>query len=484
MTSARNVLRDRALVPATILIIALHQATIGDVSEATWMAREGLDLLAGSPLIHPDHWSWAPVPWDFQPTSPVWQYLSAFAWTFFGTSGFPLLTFLVTATALAVIAGIASKLGAKPAHISIALGYALVVERGFMSARASLPAFMLLLAALAYLWSRLRNAFDRRARNVVLLVVGVNGAVSFCGIWLHQSWGTYAIALAVLQVPLLLASTVDRKLVVAGSVAGAGAGLGAVLLGPTRWNVWQDSVRLADACRGLVQEWKSPWEIGTWWVTFWILCVTLLALIVINAWRHRKSVSELELLLIAVGTVHIAAGTQAIRFIPLGAIALAPSVALMLGRVSTPRRLQRLRQRLGERGTETYWRNALALAMAPLLIVTLLGLGRSDFSEDPAFRRLPQQCRLFSDDTTAKWVVLYRPDVKIWVDGRHHYWQRERLLDGQRYLQGTSALVPPGTSCVMLRATGSPALRARLNAASDWRLLTTSDDYAVWSRLP
>ena len=120
----------------------------------------------------------------------------------------------------------------------------------------------------------------------------------------------------------------------------------------------------------------------------------------------------------------------------------------------------------------------VALALPALLMRSLT----LEHSRDPAFAALPDGCRLFSDDVSAKYIELYRPDVRVWIDGRQDYWGRERLLQWRNYSQarGDSPLVPMGTTCVLLVDPGSAPLAELLDKSPSWTSLSRTTRYAAW----
>lgn len=477
-----EVLRDRYLVPSVILVMSLQQGTNGDISEVAWMAREGADLLAGSPLIHPDRWSWAPQSWDFVPTSPAWQYLSAWVWTQFGIYGPHLLASLVSAICLAAVARIAVTLGAKPTPVVISLAFVFLVCGGVLTARAGLPAFALFIATLAILgW-----LVDAKAHWSTLRVLGavltMDLVVAYLGIWLHQSWATFAPALAVLQVPILWRFLKQRNAVRWVVLLGPLATIVGVLAGPIGARVWPQTVEVAAACRGLVKEWKTPWQIGPVWIGIWLVCLGLLALLIRHSYRNRPRTTPLHVVLLIVSATAVLAGATAVRFIILGAYAMAPLLAVMWSNRTHSSRWPGVQAKLGERLTEPYWRNVVALLMIPLIPLATFEAATTNYAPDRAFSALPANCRAFASDTTSKFIELYRPDVQVWVDGRQHYWGRERLMLGMRYMNGRAELVPPGTTCVMLQKKQAPRLRRGLAADPTWSLTLRSKRYEVWAR--
>lgn len=475
-------LRDHLLVPAMVLAISLNQWSNGDISEVAWMSREGAALLDGSPMIHADRWSWAPQAWPFVPTSPAWQYLSAWAVDVFGYYGPNVLAFLTAAGCLWLVARTAFGFGATPTAVTLSLTFAFLISGGILTARAGLPAFALFIAALSMVSRLSAMGSGLSSRRLLLTVLTLDLAVSFAGIWLHQSWATFAPALAALQLPLMHGRFPTSRLLTLFPAGLVATTLG-VLAGPTGAQVWPQTLEVAAACRGLVKEWTTPWQNGPVWIGIWLICLFLLFFIGRHLLRARIGITSLPFVLFGVAAIAVFAGATAVRFILLGVYAMAPLLAMALSGRKPGSRFMQLRTRLGERLTEPYWRNVVSLLMLPLIPLAVFQAAAKSVSPDRAFSTLPTDCRLFATDSTAKFVEFYRPDVRVWVDGRQHYWGRERLLLAQRYLNGEAAqMLPSGTSCVMLEKKQAPGLRKKLAKDLSWSRVGRTKQYDVWAR--
>jgi len=106
--------QDWRLLSVWVLFLAALRAASDREVDAFWMVREGLALLQGSPLVHPDVWSWAPVDRHFVPTSPLWQFALAQSWKWAGLHGVFLVSFTSIALALTLIAVLSRAIGAGP----------------------------------------------------------------------------------------------------------------------------------------------------------------------------------------------------------------------------------------------------------------------------------------------------------------------------------------------------------------------------------
>lgn len=472
--------RDRALLQLWIAALAIWRGFAGDESEAQWMSREGHDLLAGSPLVHPDIWSWAPQPWNVIPSSPALPYLFGGARALLGDLGVPLAATLIVWASLHGLALVARLLGARDTAVTVSLLLVTATAPSLQSGRAGLPAFTLLLLVIAVPW-RLRSRIAALAPFRRSLVAGGAGlVVSFIGVWLHGSWPAFAALAIVAWCLMLLHADFGESggRVALGAWGSIGLALG-TLVGPLGATALTNGARVARECRDIVLEWSAPWAVGGPWPALWILAA-FLGLATIRRWHltnHQQSWKRADTWILTLSLGCIATGWLAIRFLLLAFVALAPLVALWLHNVLTAEPTPR-----SERLTERYWANVLTavlIALVPVLALQVLTMPRH---ADPAIQALPANCNLFSQDSVAKSVEYWRPDVRVWIDGRQDYWGRARLLRSNAYLDGRAALpMPIGTTCVLIERGQRPQLRVRLSELSGWHRLGASTELELWS---
>ena len=482
-TAAR--IRDAGLLPVWAVTVALWRAVDGDQTEAMWMSREGLAVLDGAPLVHLDRWGWATQPWDFIPTSPGWELLTASLWRAFGANGFAILSFLVTAATLGVLAWLSRTLGATPTATALAVGFTGVLASSVLTSRAGAPAFTLLLLQLLIFW-HLRLRLGRSAPiAAVALVISLGFGTAYLGIWLHGSWTLFAVVSAGAQGILYLSPDYGlRRKRIALFAAGAMATLAATVCGPLGVSAWSNTWRVASVCRGLIKEWTTPWQLGSLWPSMWVFMAAVLALGIIRDGRRgtRAELNPLKVVVLLLATGAVLAGVTAVRFLLLGILASTPLIAGWLS--IAPRWLDRgqWRRRLGERAHEPYWRNIVAMLMLFTLPIALLSALQFQLTVNPAVAKLPAACSLFSSDFDAKSVEYWRRDVRVWVDGRQDYWGRERLIATQQLLRSKrpEQLVPAGTSCVLLETGRFDKLIARMEASPQWQRVERNDQLSLW----
>lgn len=457
-----------------IFTLAVWRTSIDGETDAFWTAREGIDVLNGGGLIHPDRFGWAQPDAVFVPNSPLWQLYLGIAFELGSLSGLLAASVLSLTSSLAAIAWSARKLSAGHLEIAVVLGLLVIGAAPLFVNRAALPAVALLLSAVQVASQQPQGAGSRLAPVRAFAIAWLLSAL---GIWLHNSWALYGLILAISG----LAASFARAL--RGEAPRwraswswlVGAVLG-ILSGPLGAQVFLQTTRVGSVARGVILEWSTPWQLGAFWTGVWLTALIVQAAASRSVWRAFWAGDARPALLWTFGLFGLVAGASAIRFTFLALVALAPIAASQLTHLTAGPRARSLRRRLGQRGTRRYWNTVLALVAAALLIpvVRLAGSAYPDL-RDPAVRAIPTGCRVFSDPKSAGAIILLRPDAKVWVDGRTDYWGRERLLLAIQYLrvQGPT-LVPAGTRCVLKLGT---------ERRSEFRRLADSLIARGWMRL-
>jgi hypothetical protein len=93
---------------------------------------------------------------------------------------------------------------------------------------------------------------------------------------------------------------------------------------------------------------------------------------------------------------------------------------------------------------------------------------------------------LFSDAASAGPVILTRPDVAVWIDGRADFYGRQRLIEATRIYAAMDP-VPAEADCVLLPIRGGMGISAlplahSLDSKPEWDRLATSNGYGIWVR--
>ncbi len=475
-----DLLRHGALLPCTALLMALVRAATDAETDLFWMAREGQQVLAGGGFVHADRWSWAPVPGNFAPTSPLWEILAGLAWHL-GRPGLIALTVVTLFLCALGLAWVARSLGAATPAVAIALLLSLAIEPPSWTGRAALPAVVLLLVALAA-FHRLLPKLAATSLPTALAKVSLGSfAVAWVGIGLHASWTAYSLCVAAGFAWLAVG---HGRRGGALAVAGGAAAIVGASTGPLGPAVWQQVGRVASAGRGVITEWSPPGSLGSAALGAY-LAGWLLLLLSLRALRGGGSGRSLLALLIGMALAAQVAGATAERFSFLAMSIAMPAMAVTLSSGLPPRLTARLEHRLGERLHEAYWRNVLtALAVTCLPLAIVFAPRAYAVLEAPALTSLPQHCRLFSDDGTGSVAVLVRPDLQPWIDGRLDYWGPARMVADRDLLLRAHAgtLVPAGAQCVAMPTGRYPALSRALDASAAWRSMTRSGPIRAWAR--
>lgn len=504
----RTTRSDRWLVAGWIGAASIALAGTVHDTDPYWQIRAGEEVLQGFPLSRPDTWSWAPVDALFVPNSPAWNIVLALAWRALGAWGLYLVTVLSIAACLALVAWLALRLGARAVPTVAVI---LVTSAGvlpLLSPRPALPAqsLLLLAIALAAWWADRAARFSWAVNGVVALVGGL--VLSVAGNWVHLSWSTLALAAAAAWAAIWLLTGGLRPAVRAALVIGGTAGLvGGILAGPYGTDVLERSRVVADACRDLITEWIGPFERGfgaRWWP---LAVVTAVATVVAVAWCARSVSREPRdrrlavcAALVVAALPFVAAGFVYIRFILTGLVTISPLLALALSSVAArvhanitpaPPDASYLRRRLPEWTDDAFWRVILWILLVVLAPLAFYAGSRHSVPATQATNdALPAGCREFGTPTESASILLTRPDVQVWIDGRADYWGRERLVEAQGYLYEVNqpTLVPPGTTCVVLMddATdpGLTRLTAALDADPQWQRVPGTTGGNLWLPAP
>ena len=494
------------MVPAGWLV-ALAAARAGTIEDADpyWQIRAGLENLAGMPLVRSDSWSWAPTGGDFYPNSPAWNVVLALGWQAAGFWGLFALT-LVSVTAFGVIVAVAARaMGARPMAVLAGALPVAVLALPMLSARATLPAQALFLGAVVAGWSWTNGATRRPGwvNALGLLVLGF--VVAAFGSWIHLSWVAFAGLTAVAwSVMCLLVRALPLRQRVGSSVAGVvGLGLG-VTAGPYDIATMLERSRVvARANTGLVVEWMSPFTqaLTLRWGLPAILALVVVAASIRFVIRYlRRGEAPDPALRLRAGLTLAGAGTAlaaltAVRFTGVALLTVAPLVPLLVPPLA--HRLRRLasrapmpvRGRALEWTTERFWRPvAVAVVLVVTPMVAVAAWPHATPAGTAAIAQIPSGCTVFASYEQSAAIILLRPDLTVWVDGRSDYYGRQRLRDAIAYFSTSSPpggrTAPAGAGCALFPSEAldpeyAPVTR-RLDADPAWERVATTPQATLW----
>jgi len=486
---------DRLLVVIWLVGFAIARSARFNERDPYWQVRAGLENLAGQPLARPDSWSWAPAGGDWYQNSPLWDSFLGLGYAGGGFWGLFVVTVLTMAGYFLLAERLALRLGARPLPSLVGLLAVFSSTLAMLSPRATLAVQVLILAAvlIALEWAA---GPARRLGWLANLTVAFALALglSTLGNWVHLSFLLIGPGLGVVWLVIWIFAPVARLVKVALSAAGlVGWGLGPLLSPYGLVGGLERTSAVQRACQGVVVEWSSPFTAGlpaelpamaviaavlSIWVGTWLWGVT------------RRGPRDLRLGgLLALSMIAIPAsllGLTAIRFLGIGLLTMAPVVAVRVtSAVDALRRRWRraAHSRWWEYTTGRLWRVVLWLTAAALTVPTIvLGASHAVPAEAELVAQLPSGCRLYSDVGIAGPVILLRPDVPVWMDGRADYYGRDRILSSYRYRVGDGdPLIPSGATCIALDLSlGESALVRKLDASSDWRPAGQVAVYRLW----
>lgn len=488
-------------VLAAILLAALAAVRAGapDERDPYWSARAGIETLAGMPLARPDTWSWSQPGGIWYQNSPAWNVVLGLVWQAAGFWGLFWVGFASIGALFAMGALLARKLGARPLPGLAGFLAVIVLALPMLSLRATVVVQTLLLVA-AWAGHVLlpRLARTRAAVAVPALAAGTFLA-SAAGNWLHLSFIVMAPAISVMwavQLTTLPFTWRRRALLWLPSAAGLAAGVLTTPYGLVA--TLEQSAKTQAECAGLIGEWTSAWIMGPIW---WVRAAGCLALAgaatwwLVRQWRNRRwhsSTVRLVAPLTVVAAPTALAGLSSIRFLGISLLVMLPVAAWMATRLAdrTKRRaaaatrgpLRVLHSRGYTQGT--VWTVILALAvviLAPFAVAKSAAGARPD--EQSVIDLLPYGCKLFSPADVAGPVILTRPDVAVWQDGRADYYGRNQIVESYRIMAGV-APVPAGATCVIIGDSTVdsmyPLAVEAMDADPAWRRAAEVDHFILW----
>jgi hypothetical protein len=458
---------------------------------------------------------------DFYPNSPVWNYLLGVSWWLGGFWGLFVFGFLAIFGFFAVTYVLARKLGAHPLGAAAGIVGGFIWAMPMVSSRGTVGVQILLtLGLLVTGWWRPRlERYSPLLNGLAFLAIGAT--LGTVGNWIHLSFLLMGPALAVCWGVYWLAADwpgswrsrlTDRRrwaLVLGGA---AGLVIGSLTTPYGVAGTIERSRETAAACATYIIEWVSPFDPGLFgtgslavqWRGAALIGLTSAVLVVLWWIRRmrRGCVDNRFALVCSIATLAVPlsiAGMFALRFLGLSILMMMPvwGAAITWAAHRLKHRAVALAsdhrfKETAMRWTQTVpWRRVLMIVWALLLpLAVWLSVGiHARPSEMDAIDSLPRGCRLFSTALVAGPVILARPDILVWFDGRADYYGQERLAENYAYITGQAATAaPPGATCAVFpaltHANKLPRLTARMNADPQWRLVATIDEFDVWLRQP
>jgi hypothetical protein len=487
------------MVVAWVEVGALFSGSIE--RDTFWETRAGLENLAGAPIARPDTWSWSATGLWY-PNSPAWNIVLAFGWNVWGWWGLATIAILTCGTLITLLLVVARHAGARALPTLMVVAPLALVGSSSLSGRATAAVMMMLAASALFSgwWARVAM----RVRSYVALLGGFAAgfALSLVGNWVHLSFMPASAVVAFSWALAWWFAPGLRRVLRLSMAAAATLGLflGCVLSPYGIALTFARSKVVAAACEGLITEWwslpgaianDSPALVVVMLIGLTSAVVSCVALVI--RIRRRGEIIAGDLALIALAAISIpfsVAGLTAARFVFPGLFMSLPGIA-----VASTEILTRIRRRVvsdrpdpGSRlATYTSGRalsQALVLGAMVMVPFTVVSIASSAVpAEVTLARQLPTGCRMFSDPGTAGPVLLSRPDVKVWIDGRADFYGRDHLIE-YKAIADAKAPIPAGTTCVILPTRTEKdrtlPMTTALERSHDWREVATTGHLVLW----
>lgn len=487
-----------------VMLAGLAAAKAGTTTERDpyWSARAGAENLGGTSLIREDTWSWS-AEGVWYPNSPGWNLVLGLGWQSFGFWGLFVAGFAAIALMLGLALVISRLAGAGALPTLIGFAALLPMASSGLSARATVVVQCLLFGAALFAWWW-GGVVGRIQPSLAILGVGVAGlAVSLLGNWVHLSFMLMAGVVAVMWAVAWWATpgirTAQRLCLVASGTVGLLLGC---VLSPYGIALTLERSRVVESvCRELISEWMSVptyISLGMYQVVLpvvLLLGVGAASIVWISRLVRQRGRFDprvrLLLPLTIIGVLFSLVGVHTVRFLFVGAILLLPVAACAITSFAKHARRRQL-------GSEGFWgrRNVIEFTSGRFLIGIALfvalvtspvvgaqiGAG-SRPPEAEVIEKIPVGCTTWSQDRAAGPIILMRPDVKVWIDGRVDFYGRAHFIEYVRILSGLDPL-PKDAGCVVLPTALNerPALADLLDRDPVWSRVTERNGYALWVR--
>lgn len=487
---------DLWLVPAFLAALALARAARFEERDPYWEARAGIENLAGLPLTRPDTWSWSGVQGPWYQNSPLWNTLLGFSFNAAGFWGIFLITAATIGLYLTIVYQLALRLGARRLPALAGILVTIAPALSMLSPRATIVVQIVMLGSVLLAMVAADQWAPRWPPWLMAVSVLLAGAaLSTLGNWLHLSFLAFAPMIGGAWAVIWCLSELSwprRLILIALGLAGWCSG---PLLSPYGLALgWERTRVVQQVCDGLILEWTPPFQAGISPVFYLMVAAATIVAAAASAsfivgWRRqpRSAVRSGHLVLLLIGVPAAIVGWFAIRFLGISLLTLAPLAAVLLTDGVDRLRLRqhdRVASRWREYTTGGMWRVVTAGALVVLLpwLAALVSLHAKP-DEISAITRLPAGCRLLSSGALASAVILARPDVRVWIDGRADFYGRNHLIKTYEIFAGSEpGLVPPGTQCILIdgESEDSARLAPAVAASPDWRLEARLSQYELW----
>lgn len=401
------------LIVVFIISVSLSRAVYLPEGDVFWSTRNGLDIL-DSGTIHifiNDTWNAQSLGDVWSPNSWLWNVILAVFYRGFGTFGFFLITFLCNAAIYVLIWLLVRKFSLHPllqlGVVALTWGFLSV----YLNGRANMVDVLLILG-FAYLLSYITaKSFSFLKLSLIVLPV----TFLFTVLWanLHLT-----AIIAVGFFPLLLFfflydRTVKQRWLLSGSV-GLVTAVG-LTVSPFGVESLLKVSLVANESKGFFYEWANVFQAGPLAVPLIVAAVTAFLLVVVAA-KQKQWVFALGLF----GFILLSLDT--IRFLPF----LTVLIVLASKNVHTIRLpLKEFPKVL----SVVAWLAVTALVIAAGFSTVRFAADVETVLPTPErnFVSIPQNATVLTGVAESGVILLYRPDVKVVLDGRNDMLGKERF---------------------------------------------------------
>jgi hypothetical protein len=453
-------IREHPWLAAWVALLPFALLRSGMLAEADtfWQIRTGQLTMSNRAIPSSDPFSWtaAGEPW----TQNSWGF-NVVLGAAYNVGGLSLVALLCAA----IVAGVAwlalmltRGLGAHPLVAALLLSACWVSLFDFLSARPQLvdyAAVLLVVLLAGRVVTGVGTPFIELASIGGLFVAWVN---------LHAA-APIGVAILGLTATLAAVNRPTRNRAIWAYAATAVAACG-TLLNPYGFDVFTQSLRVADASTTLITEWQ-PLDFGDP-SQLAVFLPGVVALIV--AARRRDVVYAAALVVTAVGSV------GAIRVLPLLLLVAFPVLASAATRPSVTRYIASRRVMLTQGSV------VLLVMLGVYVAPAAAHIGQPDpgrYSPD-VVAAIPKGCDLFNSYDLGGYVILKRPDVRVSIDGRNDMYGVGRVAATRRALDKRPGPELDGAGCVLI-PPASP-LAGWLREEAGWTMAASDQTNALFVR--
>lgn len=435
-----------------IFIASIYRSGKIVETDVYWQTRAGLDWLSDKTFIKNDLWSYVPNG-EWIPNSWGWNLVLAYAYRLSNDYGLFALGFVVTISFLALLVVAARRLTSSWNSINHVLAFVLMFAIPILSIRPALISaygmLIMLLSTHAFL-----KAFQTRPiiMSFVFLIFNV------LMINLHLAWPIFLGAAFIGWSGLLLSYLPYKKALSTILPLGIAAVIG-IFISPLKQHLFSHMLMTFVSSTELIYEWKPMWNEPLY------LFGLVLVFAQIRPAKKFKRIRPWAFCSMALAVM----GIFAIRYMPWALLFSLPAWSFWI------RSFQVKKDKfLSIAGI------GLAIALIFISYEAITLHGRPSFLED--IKALPANCRLIATPQTSGAVVLFRPDVKIFVDSRNEYWGKGRYKLVNEFMKhpNDDLLTAIEPTCVMVERNSPVANYFRYHPG--WEIKNSgTPSMEIWS---